>query len=115
QGRFVWVAGADGKAGLKPIEGSSWVGRDWLITKGVAVGDLVIVDNLLKLRPGASVAPKEATPVSGATPAAGAAPAASGTAPASSAAPAAAPAPGAPATSKGGEIKPAPAPGAKGS
>jgi membrane fusion protein (multidrug efflux system) len=58
----VWVAGADGKATLKPVQGSSWVGRDWLITKGVAVGDQVIVDNLLKLRPGAAVAPKEAGP-----------------------------------------------------
>jgi membrane fusion protein (multidrug efflux system) len=60
QGRFVWVAGVDGKASLKPVEGSSWVGRDWLITKGIAPGDQVIVDNLLKLRPGAPVAPKEA-------------------------------------------------------
>jgi membrane fusion protein (multidrug efflux system) len=60
QGRFVWVAGTDGKAVLKPIEGSSWIGRDWLITKGIAPGDQVIVDNLLKLRPGASVAAKEA-------------------------------------------------------
>jgi membrane fusion protein, multidrug efflux system len=60
QGRFVWVAGPDGKAAMKPVEGSSWVGRDWLITKGIAPGDQVIVDNLLKLRPGALVAPKDA-------------------------------------------------------
>ena len=60
QGRFVWVAGADGKAALKPVEGSGWVGRDWLITKGIASGDQVIIDNLLKLRPGAPVAPKDA-------------------------------------------------------
>jgi membrane fusion protein (multidrug efflux system) len=62
QGRFVWVAGADGKATLKAVQGSSWIGRDWLITKGVAMGDQVIVDNLLKLRPGVAVAPKEAPP-----------------------------------------------------
>ena len=62
QGRFVWVAGTDGKATLKAVQGSSWIGRDWLITKGVAMGDQVIVDNLLKLRPGAAVAPKEAPP-----------------------------------------------------
>ena len=61
-GRFVWIAGADGKAAMKPVEGSSWVGRDWLITKGIASGDQVILDNLLKLRPGVPVAPKEATP-----------------------------------------------------
>ncbi|MEO7762299.1 MAG: efflux RND transporter periplasmic adaptor subunit, partial [Casimicrobiaceae bacterium] len=57
QGRFVWVVGADGKAVLKPIEGSGWIGRDWLITKGVVPGDQIIVDNLLKLRPGAPVQP----------------------------------------------------------
>ena len=57
QGRFVWVAGADGKAALKPVEAASWIGRDWLIRKGLAAGDRVIVDNLLKLRPGAPVQP----------------------------------------------------------
>ena len=60
QGRFVWVAGADGKAMMKPIEAGSWQGRDWVIRKGLAPGDQVIVDNLLKLRPGAPVQPKEA-------------------------------------------------------
>jgi membrane fusion protein (multidrug efflux system) len=60
QGRFVWVAGADGKAAMKPVEASSWQGRDWVIRKGLAAGDNVIVDNLLKLRPGAPVQPKQA-------------------------------------------------------
>lgn len=55
QGRFVWVAGADGKAVLKPVEAASWIGSDWLIRKGLAAGDRVIVDNILKLRPGAPV------------------------------------------------------------
>jgi len=114
QGRFVWVAGADGKAMLKPIEGSSWIGRDWLITKGVAVGDQVIIDNLLKLRSGAPVAPKAAAqPAAAATSTPGAAPAATGAAPAATpATPAAAPppaeakaaAPAAPGP-QGGEIK----------
>jgi membrane fusion protein (multidrug efflux system) len=71
QGRFVWVAAADGKAMMKPIEGASWVGRDWLVTKGITAGDQVIVDNLLKLRPNAPVAPKEAAE-QGTAPAAGA-------------------------------------------
>jgi membrane fusion protein (multidrug efflux system) len=60
QGRFAWVAGADGKAVLKPIEATSWQGRDWAIRKGLAPGDQVIVDNLLKLRPGAPVQAKQA-------------------------------------------------------
>ena len=61
QGRFVWVVGPDGKAAMKPVEAASWVGRDWLIRKGLASGDRVIVDNLLKLRPGAPVQPMAAS------------------------------------------------------
>ncbi len=77
QGRFVWVAGADGKAVMKPVEAAGWVGRDWLIRKGLAAGDRVIVDNLLKLRPGAPVQPMpSAAPASGTAAAPPAAPAA---------------------------------------
>ena len=77
QGRFVWVADADGKAVMKPVEASNWVGRDWQIRKGLASGDRVIVDNLLKLRPGAPVQPMAAAAPAGAVPASGgAAPAA---------------------------------------
>jgi membrane fusion protein (multidrug efflux system) len=57
QGRFVWVAGADGKAVMKPVEAANWLGSNWLIRKGLASGDRVIIDNLLKLRPGAPVQP----------------------------------------------------------
>lgn len=55
--RMVWVAGSDGKAGLKPVETANWIGADWIVTAGLKSGDAVIVDNLLKLRPGAPVAP----------------------------------------------------------
>lgn len=70
QGRFVWVVGADGKAALKPIEAANWIGHDWLVRKGLAAGDRVIVDNLIKLRPGAPVqpaSPAPAAPGTGAT------------------------------------------------
>ena len=90
QGRFVWVAGADGKATLKPVEAASWIGHDWLIRKGLAAGDRVIIDNLLKLRPGAPVQPMASAP---AAPAASAAPLAQ-TAPAKAAADQSAPAAG---------------------
>ncbi len=78
QGRFVWVAGADGKAAMRPVTASSWVGRDWQIRKGLESGERVIIDNLLKLRPGAPVQPTlaAATPVPAAAP--GTAPAAGG-------------------------------------
>lgn len=52
QGRFVWVMGAENKATQRKIEAGSWVGRDWIIKSGLQADDFVIVDNLIKLRPG---------------------------------------------------------------
>lgn len=56
QGRFVWVA-VDGKATPKPVQAGPWMARDWVIRSGLSAGDAVIVDNLIKLRPGAPVQP----------------------------------------------------------
>lgn len=58
--RSVWVVAADGKAVAKPVQTANWIGTDWVVTGGLAAGDKVIVDNLIKLRPGASVQPKPA-------------------------------------------------------
>lgn len=82
QGRFVWVMGADGKAAPKPVQAGPWQGSDWVIRSGLAAGDKVITDNLLKLRPGAPVQPAPAGP----PPGAGAPPPAAAAAPASPAA-----------------------------
>jgi membrane fusion protein, multidrug efflux system len=60
-GRFVWVVGPDGKAVQRPIRAGRWVGKDWVVLEGLKGGDSVIVDNLARLRPGATVAPKKAT------------------------------------------------------
>jgi membrane fusion protein (multidrug efflux system) len=57
QGRFVWIAGADGKAASRPVEATAWSDNSWVVRKGLAEGDQVITDNLLKLRPGAPVQP----------------------------------------------------------
>ncbi|HET7669902.1 MAG TPA: efflux RND transporter periplasmic adaptor subunit [Burkholderiales bacterium] len=57
-GRFVWLAGADGKAAQRPIRAGSWLGADWIVLEGLKPGDKVIVDNLVRLRPGAPVALK---------------------------------------------------------
>jgi membrane fusion protein (multidrug efflux system) len=57
QGRYVWVVGPQGTAQRRPVRAGSWNGPDWAIHDGLAPGDRVIVDNLLKLRPGAPVAP----------------------------------------------------------
>jgi membrane fusion protein, multidrug efflux system len=64
QGRFVWVIGPQGQAAPKPVQTAQWQGSDWVIRSGLAAGDKVIVDNLIKLRPGAPV--QAAAPASGA-------------------------------------------------
>lgn len=59
QGRMVWTM-QDGKATPTPVQAGGWRGRDWVIQGGLKDGDQVIVDNLIKLRPGAPVAPAQA-------------------------------------------------------
>ncbi|MDE2583860.1 MAG: efflux RND transporter periplasmic adaptor subunit [Betaproteobacteria bacterium] len=90
QGHLVMLAGADNKVTPRPVETAEWRGKDWVITKGLQPGDKVIVDNLMKLRPGAPIAPHPPQAAPGAP---GAAPA--GTQPAAAkpaeSAPAAAP------------------------
>jgi membrane fusion protein (multidrug efflux system) len=54
-GRYVWVMDADGKAAQRPVDVGTWVGQDWIIRKGLNAGDTVILDNLMKLSPGAAV------------------------------------------------------------
>lgn len=76
RGKAVWTI-KDGKALPTPVEVGAWVGDGWAVRKGLAEGDTVIVDNLLKLRPGAPVAPHAAS-APGAAPAAGSAPASPG-------------------------------------
>jgi membrane fusion protein (multidrug efflux system) len=54
-GRFVWVAGGDGKAVPRNIRAGQWLGDDWVVLDGLKAGDTVIVDNLARLRPGTPV------------------------------------------------------------
>ncbi len=57
QARLVMLAGPDNKVVPRPVQTAEWQGKDWVITEGLQAGDKVIVDNLMKLRPGATVAP----------------------------------------------------------
>lgn len=61
QGKFVYVADKDkeGKtvATVHPIQVGGWEGTNWVILSGLKAGDQVITDNLIKVRPGAPVAP----------------------------------------------------------
>jgi membrane fusion protein (multidrug efflux system) len=66
QGKYVYVAeqGKDGKAVAAPrsIKVGTWSGQDWVVLEGLKQGDKVIVDNLIKVRPGAPIVPKEPVP-----------------------------------------------------
>jgi len=71
QSRLVMTVGPDNKVVPKPVQTANWVGTDMVVTGGLAEGDRVIVDNLMKLRPGATVephAPGEKAPAAAAPP-----------------------------------------------
>jgi len=55
QGQFVWIVDKDNKVEPRPVEVGSWQGDDWFITRGIAAGDVVVVDGVLRLGPGAPV------------------------------------------------------------
>ena len=56
-GHMLFVLDKESKAELKPVQVGDWIGSDWMVLGGLAAGDRVIVDNLLKLRPGTLVSP----------------------------------------------------------
>ncbi len=71
QGKFVWTVGDGGKATPTPVKVGEWLGKDWVVEGGLKAGDRVIVDNLIKIRPGAPVqarAPGEPPPGAPGTP-----------------------------------------------
>ena len=45
----------DGKARQTAVEVGLWEGKDWVIRKGLADGDRVIVSQLIKLQDGVAV------------------------------------------------------------
>jgi membrane fusion protein (multidrug efflux system) len=70
QSRIVMTAGPDGKAVSKPVKIANWIGSNAVVTAGLSDGDVVIVDNLVKVRPGSPVQPHErgAAPATAAEP-----------------------------------------------
>ena len=68
KGKFVYVVNAEGKAEARPVELGEWQENDWIVTAGLAPGDKVIVDGVMKIGPGAPVrvagqnAPKPGAP-----------------------------------------------------
>lgn len=60
QGKLLFTVSPENTVAPRPVETDGWSNHDWVVTKGLAPGDKVIVDNLMKLRPGAAVAPHAA-------------------------------------------------------
>jgi membrane fusion protein (multidrug efflux system) len=61
KGYLVFVVDADNKAALRPVQMGEWTGSNWTVMSGLNSGDRIIVDNLLKVRPGAAVTPTAVT------------------------------------------------------
>jgi membrane fusion protein (multidrug efflux system) len=74
-GASVMTVGADGKVAPRPIRTGSAQGDKWIVTDGLKEGDVVIVEGLQKVQPGAPVKPVPWKPAAGSAPVAAAAPA----------------------------------------
>ena len=55
RGHFVVVVDKDGKAQIRPVQVGPWYGNDWFIDEGLAPGDVVIVEGVARVSPGAPV------------------------------------------------------------
>lgn len=66
QGKMVWVVGQDGTAQPRPLQLGEATPAGFIVENGLKAGEQVIVDNLIKLRPGAKVVPQAAKPAASA-------------------------------------------------
>ena len=57
RGFMVWTIGADNKVIPTPLKMGTWLGKNWIVRAGLKPGDRVVVDQIIKIRPGAVVAP----------------------------------------------------------
>jgi membrane fusion protein, multidrug efflux system len=62
QSRVVMTVGPENKVVARPIQTAGWIGNDAIVVGGLKDGELVIVDNLVKVRAGNVVSPKAAGP-----------------------------------------------------
>jgi len=57
--RVVYVVSSDNKVQLRSVTLGERVGQDFIITEGLKAGEKIIVEGLLKVRPGATVTPSD--------------------------------------------------------
>ena len=55
RGAYVWTVDKDNKAQQRVVETGEWNGNAWVIKSGLHPGDHVVIDNTLRLMPGAPV------------------------------------------------------------
>ncbi len=64
-GRYVYVVSDTNKVEMRVVVAGDWIGKNWVILNGLNAGDKVIVDNIIKLRPGTVVLPQLQEQVTG--------------------------------------------------
>ena len=57
RGFMVWTVGPDNKVVPTPLKMGAWSGKNWIVLSGLKPGDRVVVDQIIKIRPGATVVP----------------------------------------------------------
>ena len=55
QGHFIWIVNKEGKAENRHVEVGPWYEDKWFIFNGLAAGETVVVDGVMRLAPGAPV------------------------------------------------------------
>jgi membrane fusion protein (multidrug efflux system) len=55
QGHFVVVVDKEEKAQIRPVQVGPWYGDDWFVLGGLAAGDVVVTDGMVRLAPGVPV------------------------------------------------------------
>jgi membrane fusion protein, multidrug efflux system len=73
--KLVMIVNAQNIVEPRPVEVGDWTGEDWVITSGLQPNDRVIVDGIMRIRPGAPVTIAAASPTPGSPSGAKAAPA----------------------------------------
>jgi membrane fusion protein (multidrug efflux system) len=53
--KFVYVVNGESKVEQRPVQVGAWSGDGWVIDAGVAAGERVVVDGVMKITPGATV------------------------------------------------------------
>jgi len=70
-GSFVLVVDSDDKVRREPVTLGAQIGHDYIVTKGLAAGERVIIEGVQKARPGETVTPVNGAAEAGTTAAAG--------------------------------------------